>query len=162
MDFCEIRIFPGEELDYLDTGKEFLEEFSTLVGEYHSPLAETKQDAHQPGLYGYDDEEDGETGESTGTQVDQKDDQTDDQLDRSGPGAVEEIASEVDTRNVSGDVVDQFSVGVNMSSASRESKGLVVDGGDQPCTQQDTGTQGAVERVVHSERQLHRVSRAER
>lgn len=65
---------------------------------------------------------------------------------------MEEIASEVNTRNVSGDVIDQFSVGVNVSSTSGERKSLVVDRGDQPCAQQDAGTGCAVEEVVQSER----------
>ena len=97
MDLCEIRIFPGKEFDYLDTGKEFLEKFGALIGENHSLLAETKHETHEPGLHRYDDEEDGETGQSTWTQVDQEDDHTDDQLDWSGPTGVEEICSEVDT-----------------------------------------------------------------
>ena len=46
---------------------------------------------------------------------------------------MKEIGSEVDTRNISGDVVDQFSIGVDMSSTSGERKGLVVDRGDQSC-----------------------------
>ena len=51
--------------------------------------------------------------------------------DRSGPAHVEELASEVDARDVGRNVVDQFSVGVDVASTSREGKGLVVDSSDQ-------------------------------
>jgi hypothetical protein len=44
---------------------------------------------------------------------------------------VRELASEVDARDVSGDVVDQFSIGVDVASTSGEGKSLVVDGCDQ-------------------------------
>ena len=152
MDFGEIRIFPGEELDDLDAGKELLEQFGTLVGKNHGFLAETKEEAHEFDLDRCNEEEDGETSQSTRAQVYQKDDQTDDQLDRSGPTHVEETGGEVDTRNVGGDVVNQFSVGVDMPGTSGESESLVVDCGDQSCAQQDTGARGPVEKVVHSER----------
>ena len=49
-------------------------------------------------------------------------------------------------------MIDQFSIGVDMSSASGEPESLVVDCSDQPRTQQDTSTHGAVEIVVQSER----------
>ena len=65
---------------------------------------------------------------------------------------MEELGSEVDTRNVSGDVVDQFPVGVDMPGTSGERESLVVDRGDQPRTQQDTSTSSAVEKVVQSKR----------
>lgn len=64
---------------------------------------------------------------------------------------MEETASEVDARNVSGDVVNQFSVRVDMSSTSGESESPVIDRGDQSSAQQGTGAHGAVEKVVHSE-----------
>ena len=44
---------------------------------------------------------------------------------------MKELASEVDARDIGGDMVDQFSVGVDVASTSREGKGLVVDSGDQ-------------------------------
>ena len=65
---------------------------------------------------------------------------------------MKELGGVVDTRNIGGDVVDQFSIGVDMSSASRERESLVVDCRDQPRTQQDTSTHGAVEIVVQSKR----------
>jgi len=65
---------------------------------------------------------------------------------------MKELGSEVDTRNIGGDVVDQFPVGVDMPGTTRERESLVVDRGDQPRTQQDTGTRSAVEKVVQSER----------
>ena len=65
---------------------------------------------------------------------------------------MKELCSEVDTRNIGGDVVDKFSIGVDMSSATREREGLVVDRSDQPRTQQDTSTSSAVEKVVQCKR----------
>lgn len=65
---------------------------------------------------------------------------------------MEETASEVDTGNISGDVVDQFAIGVDMPSASGQCKGLVVDRSDQPRAHQDTGTHGTVEGVMKSQR----------
>lgn len=50
MDSCQVRVFPSEEFDDLDTGEEFLEKFGTLVGENHDLLAETEHEAHEPGL----------------------------------------------------------------------------------------------------------------
>ena len=67
---------------------------------------------------GITEDEDGETSQSTWAQVDQEDGRTGYQLDRSGPAHVEELTSEVDARDVSGDVVDQFSVGVDVASTS--------------------------------------------
>jgi hypothetical protein len=94
---------------------------------YHRPLAEKEQETHEPGLYRYHEDEDGETSQSARAQVDQEDGQTDYQLDRSGPAHVKELASEVDARDVSEDAVDQFSIGVDVVSASGEPKSLVVD-----------------------------------
>jgi hypothetical protein len=94
---------------------------------YHRPLAEKEQETHEPGLYRYHEDEDGETSQSARAQVDQEDGQTDYQLDRSGPAHVKELASEVDARDVSEDAVDQFSIGVDVVSASGERKSLVVD-----------------------------------
>ena len=130
----EVRVFPGKEFDDLDTGKEFLEKFGAFIGKNDSLLAETHQGAHEPSLHGHHDDEDGETSQSTGAQVDQEDDHTDDQLDWSGPTRVEKLGSKVNTRNVTGDVVDEFSIGVDVSSASGEGESLVVDGGDQSRT----------------------------
>jgi len=144
----KIRTLPGEEFDDLDTGKELLEKFGTLIGEYHGLPAETQHEAHEPGLDWHHNDKDGETRQSTRAQVDQKDDQTDDQLDWGGPTHVEELGSEIDTRNVSGDVVDQFSVGVDMPSTGGERESLVINRGDQPRTQQDTSTRSPVEKVV--------------
>ena len=148
----KIRILPGEEFNDLDTGKKLLEKFGTLIGKNHSPLAEVKQEAHQLALYRCHDEEDGETSQSTRAQVDQEDDQANDQLDWCGPTHVKEVGSEVDTRNVSGDVIDQFSIGMNMASPSGESESLIVDRGDKSCAQQDASTRGTVEKVTHSKR----------
>ena len=145
-------MLPGEELDYLDTGKELLEKFGTLVGKNHRLLAEKKHEAYEPDLYWRHDEEDCETRQSTWAQVGQKDDQTDDQLGRSGPTHVKELTSKVDTRNVGGNVVNQFSTGVYMASTSGECESFVVDRGNQSCAQQDTGSHGAVEKVVQGKR----------
>ena len=134
MDFGQVRILPGEEFDDLNAGKEFLEKLGTLIGKNHGLLAETKHEAHKPGLYRRHDDEDAETSQSTWAQVDQEDDQTDNQLDRGGPTHMEELASEVDARNVSGNVVDQFSIGVDVPSTSGERETLVIDRGDQPRT----------------------------
>ena len=131
LDPGEIRVFTCEEFDYLDTRKEFLEQFGTLIGEDHRLPTEKKRETHEPGLYRYHKDKDGETSQSARAQVDQEDGQTDYQLDRSGPAHVEKLASEVDARDVSGDVVDRFSVGVDVASTSREGKSLVVDRGDQ-------------------------------
>ena len=65
---------------------------------------------------------------------------------------MEKLGSEVDTGNVSGNVVDEFSVGVDMPGTSGERESLVIDRGDQPCTQQDTSTRSAIEKVVQSKR----------
>ena len=119
------------EFHYLDTGKELLEKFGTLIGKNRSLLAKKEHEAHELDLYRRHNDEDSEAGQSTRAQVDQKDDQTDNQLDWSGPTHVKPLASEVDTRDVSGDVVDQFSVGVDVASTSGERKSLVVDRGDQ-------------------------------
>ena len=125
LDPGEIRIFPGKEFDYLDTRKELLEQFGTLIGEDHRPPTEKKQETHEPGLYRYHKDKDGETGQSTRAQVDQEGGQTAYQLDRSGPVHVEELASEVDARDVSGNAVDQFSVGVDVA-ARVESAGALL------------------------------------
>ena len=151
MDFGQIRVLPGEEFDDLDTGEELLEKFGTLIGKNHGLSTETEQETHKFGLYRYHNEEDGETGQSTRTQVDQEDDQTDDQLNWGGPGGMEELASEVDTRNVGRNMVDEFSVRVDMPSTSGKFESLVIDRGDQSSAQQDTSTHGAVEEVVHSQ-----------
>lgn len=74
MNLSEIRVLPCEELDDLNTGKELLEKFGTFIGKNHSLLAETKQEAHEPGLHRCHYNEDSETGQSTRAQVDQKDD----------------------------------------------------------------------------------------
>ena len=79
-------------------------------------------------------EEDGETSQSARTQINQQDDQTDDQLDRSGPTHVEELSSKVDTGDVGGDVVDELSIGVDMTGTSGEGDGLVVNRSDHTCT----------------------------
>ena len=134
MDFSKVRILPGEEFDYLDTGKELLEKFGTLVGKNHGLFAEKKHEAREPGLYWRHDEEDRKTCQSTWAQIGQKDDQTNDQLDWSDPTHVKGLASRVDTRDVSGNMVDQFPTGVDMASTSRECKSFVVDRGDQSCT----------------------------
>ena len=131
IDFGEIRIFPGEEFDDLDAGKELLEKLCAFIGENHGLLAEGEQVAHKLDLHGDHYEEDGETSQSARAQVDDKDGQTDEQLDRSGPAHVEELTSKVDTRDVGGDVVDELSVGVDMASTSGEGDSLVVDRGDQ-------------------------------
>ena len=116
LDPSEIRILPCEEFDDLNARKELLEQFGTLIGEYHRPLTEKKQETHEPGLNRYHKDKDGETGQSARAQVDQEGGQTAYQLDRSGPVHVGELASEVDARDVSGDVVDQFSVGVDVAA----------------------------------------------
>ena len=151
-DFSKVWILPRKEFDYLDTREELLEKFGTLVGKNHSPLAEKKHEAHEPGLYRHHDEEDCKTRQSAWAQVDQKDDKTDDQLDWSGQTYMKELASKVDTRDVSGDVVDQLSTGVYMASTSGECESFVVDRGDQSCAQQDAGTHSAVEKVVQRKR----------
>jgi len=74
MDFSKVRILPGEEFDYLDTGKELLEKFGALVGKNHSLLAEMKHEACEPGLYWRHNEEDRKTRQSTRAQVGQKND----------------------------------------------------------------------------------------
>ena len=43
---------------------------------------------------------------------------------------MEELGSEVDTRNIGGNVINQFSVGVNMTSTSGEGKSFVEDSGN--------------------------------
>jgi len=151
-DFSKVGILPGEEFDYLDTGKELLEKFGTFVGKNHSLLAEKKHEAHEPDLYRRHDEEDCKTRQGAWAQVGQKDDQADDQLNWSGQTRVKELTSEVDTRDVSGDVVDQFPTGVDMASTSGERESFVVDCGDQSCAQQDTSTHGAVEKAVQGKR----------
>ena len=133
MDSGEIRIFPGEIFDYLDTGKEFLEKLGALIGENHRLLTEAKHDSHESGLDRGHDEEDSKTSQSAGTEVDQEDDETDDQLDRSSPTGVEVMASGVDTRNVGGNVVDQLSIGMGVTSTSGERKSLVINRGDKSC-----------------------------
>ena len=65
---------------------------------------------------------------------------------------MEELGSEVDAGDVGGDVIDQFSVGVNMPSTSGEGESLVVDRGDHSSAEQDTGTHGTVVKVVQGER----------
>jgi hypothetical protein len=125
LDPGEIRIFPGEGFDDLNARKELLEKFGTLIGEDHRPLAEKQQETHQPGLYRYHEGEDGETSRSARTQVDQEDGQTNYQLDRSGPAHVEDLAGEVDARDVGGYVIDQFSAGADMASTSGEGKSLL-------------------------------------
>jgi hypothetical protein len=125
LDPGEIRVFSCEEFDNLNTRKEFLEQFGTLIGEKHRPLTEKKQETYEPGLYRYHKDEDSETSQSARAQVDQEDGQTDYQLDRSGPVHVEELPSEVDARNVSGDVVDQFSIGMDVA-ARVESAGALL------------------------------------
>ena len=131
VDLGKVRVFPGEEFDYLDAGKEFLQKFGTLIRKNHDLPAGTKHEAYEPSLDRHYSDEDGETCQSTRSQVDQENDQTDDQLYWGGPAHVEELASEVDPRNVCGDVVHQFSVGVDMASTSGEGEGLVVDRRDQ-------------------------------
>ena len=133
MDFGEIKILPGKKFDDLYAGKEFLKKFDALIGKHHSLLAGTKQEMYELGLYRYHDDEDSETGQSAWAQVDQEEGQTDEQLDWSSPGRVEILAGKVDTRDVGGDVVDEFSVGVDVPSTSGEPKSLVVDRGDQTC-----------------------------
>jgi len=129
-----------------------MEKLGTLICENHGLPAEMKHTLHEFGLHRYYDYKHCETSQGTRTQVDQEDDQTDDQLDWSGPAHVEKTASVVDTRNVCGDVVDQFSIGVDMSCAGGERESFVVDRGDQSRTQQHTGTGGTVEEVVHRKR----------
>ena len=41
------------------------------------------------------------------------------------------MARDIDTRNVGGDVVDQLSIGVDVTSTSGECKSLVIDRGDK-------------------------------
>lgn len=130
MELRKVRVFPSEEFDYLDTGKELLEKFCTLIRENRSLPAGTKKRAHEPGLYRCHDEEDSETSQGTRAQVVQEDDQTDNQLDRSCPAGVKKSASGVDTGNVGRDVIDQFAIGVDMPSTSGECKCLVVNRGD--------------------------------
>ena len=151
MNFGKVRIFPGEEFDYLNAGKELLKKFGTLVGRNRGFLAETKHEAYEYCLDRRCYNEDSKTSQSAWAQVDQEDDQTDNQLDWGSPAHVKEMAGGVDARNVSRDVVHQFSVGVDVPSASRERESLVVDRGDQPRTQQDPSSRGAVEKVVRSE-----------
>jgi hypothetical protein len=151
-DLIKVRSLPGKEFYYLDAGKELLEKFGAPIGKNHSLLAEKKREAQEPDLDRRHHEKNSETSQSARAQVDQKDDETNDQLDWSGPTRMKELTSEVDTRDVSGDVVDQFSAGVDMASTGGECKSLVVDRGDQSCAQQHTGTQGAVVKVAHGKR----------
>jgi len=65
---------------------------------------------------------------------------------------MKQLSGEVDTRNIGRDVVDQFSIGVDMSSTSGERESLVVDCGDQSRPQQNASTHGTVEIVVQSKR----------
>ena len=131
MEFGEVRVFPGKKLDRLDTGEEFLEKFGTLISENHGLLAGPEHEPRESRLDRCHDEEGGKTGQSTRTQVDQEDDHTNNQLDWSGPDRMEETRSKVNTRNVSGDVVDQFPIGVDIPSTSGEHDGLVVDRSNQ-------------------------------
>lgn len=70
MEFGEIRVFPGENFDYLDVGEELLEKFGTLIGENNTLLAGTKHEACEPGLHRCHDEEDSEAGQGARAQVD--------------------------------------------------------------------------------------------
>ena len=108
-----------------------MQKFDTLVGKNHGLLAEAQEETHSLGLERHNDEEDCKSNQSTWAQIDQEDDQADDELDWSGPAHVEELCGEVDARNVGGDVVNQLSVGMNVTGASGERKALVVDRGDQ-------------------------------
>ena len=74
MYFSKIRIFPGEEFDYLDAGKELLEKFGTFVGEDHGLQAGMNHELHELGLDRHHDDEDSETSQSTRAQVGQEDD----------------------------------------------------------------------------------------
>jgi hypothetical protein len=73
LDPGKIRIFPSEEFGDLNTRKELLEQFDTLICENHRPLAEKQHETHEPGLYSYHEDEDGETSQSTRAQFDQED-----------------------------------------------------------------------------------------
>ena len=148
MESGEIRVLPGKIFDYLDAGEEFLEKFRTLVGENCCLLAGVEHESRESGLDRCHNKEDGETGQSTQAQVDQEDDHADHHLDRSGPDDVEETASRVNARNISGDVVDQFSVGVDMSSTCGECESLAVDRSDQTCVQQCTSGHSTVGEVL--------------
>ena len=66
----KIMILPGEKFDDLDTGKELLEKFGTLVGKNHDLLAETKHELYAFGLDRYDDSEDNQSSQSTWAQID--------------------------------------------------------------------------------------------
>ena len=130
MDSVKVRVLPGEQFDYLDTRKELLQKFGAFVGENHGLLAEVEQETHGPDLEWDNYKEDSKTSQSAWAQIYQENDQAYYQLDWSGPAHVEELGSEVDTRNVCGDVIDQLSVGVDMTSASGEGKSLVIDRGN--------------------------------
>ena len=102
----EVRVLPGKKFDCLDAGEELLEKFRTLIGENRCLLAGAEHESRESGLDRYHDEEDGKTGQSARAQVDQEDDHGDDHLDWSDPSQGEETTSEVDTRNVGGNIVD--------------------------------------------------------
>ena len=74
MYFSKIRVFPREEFDDLDAGKELLEKFGTLIGKDHGPPAETKHELHELGLNRHYDDEGSETSQSTRAQIYQEND----------------------------------------------------------------------------------------
>ena len=106
MEFGEVRVLPGEKFDCLDSGKELLEKFGTLIGENYGLLAGPEHEPREPGLDRRHDEEDDKSSQGTRAQVDQENDQTDHQLDRGEPDHVKLTTSGVYIGNINGDVVD--------------------------------------------------------
>lgn len=104
------------------------------------------------GLNGSTDHEERETSQCRRTQVDNQESQANRHLDRRSQGHLEESCTEVNARDICGDVIDEFSVGEGRTCACRESERAVVDGSDQSTTKENTSCCTSVEEVVIAQR----------
>jgi hypothetical protein len=61
---------------------------------------------------------------------------------------MEELAAEVDARDIGGDMIDEFAIAERRSRAGGELQRTIVDGGDEPSPEEDASRGGAIEEMV--------------
>jgi hypothetical protein len=61
---------------------------------------------------------------------------------------MEEAGTEVDSRDISGDVIDQFPIRKGRPSSCSKTQRTGIDSGNQAASEKDTGRCAAVEKVI--------------
>lgn len=144
----QIWNFPGEIFDNLHPTQQFLEQLRPLVRPLHTLPSQAHEPLHNLGLERRTKNKERIPRECAGSQIDDEKGEADGHLYRREERDMQKATAEVDARDVSGDVVDEFAVGEGGAGARGESEGAVVDGCDESSTNQDTSRCRAVKVVV--------------